>query len=1233
MDTRKINIIQCNLSRSNLAQHEFLQYLTANKYDIGIISEPYVGSTSDLRCPSGYNMFYTKLDPRPVKACIIVSNRLAALGMAQWSTPNLQIIKLECKISGQSWFIASTYLEPRNDPYNTINDIERFLIETSGDFRMLAGDFNGWHMSWGMNSEKNRGRIMNEIFTVNDLEVCNRGNTPTYVTAALGMVRSSCIDITVVSGCAAHIVENWHVDPSACPSSDHSAIEFTLNLSKYKYSNTTSDTTYRYNTTKANWENFKSLLNTRVVDSGLLEINLESADSTALEDIASRMTKIIQGVCDETLPRKGPGARPRPPWWSEQLDDMKRKVARTQTKLLRIKRRGTREEIDRAIRNYKDLKDEYTDMIRRESTKNFREFCSSQNQDNVWSLTNRLLKDTVKRRPATTVGLARACTKDSIHTADELLKHFYPSDTSETSPLQQHKRITMNTPPSSSDDLPFSEEEVIEYIQEMSGRKAPGWDHLTGDICEIFIKEYIKFITEFYNRCLKIGYFPSIWKKAITKVLPKPSKDDYSSLKAYRPIGLLPVFGKLLEKLLIKRINYHAYTTNNMNPNQFGFREQRSTVDALQSAIHFIKESKRQGKLVVAISLDIQAAFDHLWWPAVAFQLKKMNCPANLYNLILSYFEDRTSQLSILNSTATITNTRGCIQGSVCGPSLWNIVLDDLLAKNLPDGCRLQAFADDVLLICSASSINRLTEVMHDSLNTIIEWGSENKLIFSPEKTQALAFSPKARRAPLVINGNTINYSSSIKVLGIYIDDKLNFNEHIKYITSKAQKIFKRICIYIRPTWGVNCENIRTIYLRAIEPMLTYAAGLWGEAVLKQKNARLLNQVQRLIAIRAIHGFRTISHTAALAVAGFPPLTLKIRSLFKLNQIKKTRICEYLPHDVMLEPVVSVSELLHPAVRLTIQFESNFTQDDIEQHATPADINIFTDGSKYTENNTDCVGAAFVAYTNNNTILKTSKFKLHGVCTVFQAELFAINEACQWALKTNYNSTCIYSDSMSALLALKQRSSTNYLVQSIHGSLAKANDNNRIITFQWVKAHADLNGNEVADAAAKSAARSHLSMSYDYLPLSFAKNKLKEEYLKIWNDNYVESTTGQHTKDLCPDLISLTKVVNTFGLSFHMTQFLTGHGYHRKYLQRFHIIDDTNCPCGTNVQTLNHLIQNCPRFEKQRQEHRIISLMANVEPYDVKELISKESTSKSFNKLIKYIIDNLKEYNKQINNT
>ena len=633
---------------------------------------------------------------------------------------------------------------------------------------------------------------------------------------------------------------------------------------------------------------------------------------------------------------------------------------------------------------------------------------------------------------------------------------------------------------------------------------------------------------------------------------------------------MLPIFGKLLEKLFVRRLTYDARTRGVWSRKQYGFREQSSTVDALNNAIEKIREAKSGKQQVIAVSLDIKAAFDNAWWPSIFERLRRTQCPINIFKLIKSYFTGRAVSLTYGEAEFTKTMTRGCVQGSVCGPTFWNLVLDELLELPLPAGCQIQAFADDVLLLVSGEDTICVQDAANRALQAISNWGDSVKLTFSPTKTQAVPFTSDAVNANITMNGVQVPLSDRVKLLGVIIDKHLKFSDHVRAVVRKASNIFKNLCKFVRPTWCVHSENVSIIYKQVIEPIITYAAEVWGSAVQYDHVRRVLRSFQRTFAIRAIRGFHTISAVSALALARFTPLHLKIKEVHDIGRVKRTGVAPTIPDDIRLETRARPEDLLHPSKRRHISFLT--AKDQTEADALSSLTNIFTDGSKSDAG----VGAAFVVKHNGNTASR--KFKLNTLCSVFQAELLALSQALVWCVHHLETDATIFSDSLSGLNALSYPANTNQLVNECRKSLE---DIHFRIKFVWVKAHVGIAGNEEADAAAKAASISHSASAYNAFPLSLAKRIIRSNNFEEWAEEYANASTGSGTRQWFPRLLDVHRLMEVTEASFQLTQILTGHGFHKEYLHRFHITSDELCPCdGITTQSLDHLIKNCNRFAR-----------------------------------------------------
>ena len=194
---------------------------------------------------------------------------------------------------------------------------------------------------------------------------------------------------------------------------------------------------------------------------------------------------------------------------------------------------------------------------------------------------------------------------------------------------------------------------------------------------------------------------------------------------------MLPELGKLLEKLILKKLNETVLSGDRISDRQFWFRTGRSTEDALVDFRNIVQSSEENYAL--GIFFDTSGAFDNVLWPMILDGLRERNCPNNVYNLISSYFSETTVSLSWGGGeTVTKTTSRGCPQGSVLAPSCWNIVFDNLIRKlEGKIGKNVVVYADDLTVVIEGNSRDKLEKKGQEVVNMISEWCTSAGLQFS----------------------------------------------------------------------------------------------------------------------------------------------------------------------------------------------------------------------------------------------------------------------------------------------------------------------------------------------------------------------------------------------------------------------------------------------------------------------------------------------------------------------
>ena len=282
------------------------------------------------------------------------------------------------------------------------------------------------------------------------------------------------------------------------------------------------------------------------------------------------------------------------------------------------------------------------------------------------------------------------------------------------------------------------------------------------------------------------GIFPKEWRSGKLILIEKPGKPN--ARKAYRPICLLNTMAKLLEQIINKRLIEEAENKDAFAPTQFGFRKGRSTMDGIQAVQRIAEEIGRQpNKYVVMVTLDVKNAFNSAPWGGIIEQLNKIEISPYIIKLICSYLESRCL---LVGKNHKMDMTCGVPQGSVLGPTLWNLYYDDVLRLDVPDGTTIIGYADDLALVVSGENKDEIADNISWTIGRIENFMLKRGLQLAPHKTEMVVLQERRTIKEIsVIAGNVeITSQRSLKYLGIRIGHNMNMTEHMKSVAAKADK-------------------------------------------------------------------------------------------------------------------------------------------------------------------------------------------------------------------------------------------------------------------------------------------------------------------------------------------------------------------------------------------------------------------------------------------------------------
>jgi hypothetical protein len=816
---KNLNILQININGLNKKIDELSILATEQEIDILTIQETKLKTTS--KTPNLPNYTPVRLDRAHrdggglltyIRNDITFTNTKIPPNINTQST-EIQTIKIHLS-NHKHIHLTNIYIPPRdcNNPI-TDNDITNCLIYcTSLTNSIITADINAHHRTWYSPTTDHRGSLIADILLNSNHLILNH-DTPTRIPARDQQPTSP--DITTATD-NLHQNMTWKTIQEL--NSDHMPIKIELNT-KTKYRLIRHRHTYT-NYKKANWTEY-----TRQIENNLTDI----APPNDVHLANKIMTNLILSADKHYIPRGRIKDR------LKLLPENVRNEIKTRNRIRTADQHDERlhrinQEIDRDIQQYK------TNLWKEHLDKNWDH---RQNTQILWKtiagLSNKRPPQAYNR--TITFNDKIAITNKDI--AKAFNKQFINSSIHKTN-RQTDRKINNLT----GDPIDITIDNTMTAIQLTKNNNSTGPDNVNIKHLKHLGPKALDYMTKIFKISLNNNIIPQKWKLA--KIVPviKSNKDPGEGT-SYRPISLLSPIAKTLEKIIL------PYITNNIPiiPHQHGFKTKHSTITALHKINKHIVEgfnNKKPPARTIVVALDMSKAFDTVNSYKLINKLLNTDIPPIILKYIANYIKSRKAYTIYNNETSKQQQFKaGVPQGGVLSPTLFNVYTSDLPYP--PPNVKNVTYADDITIYASHTNYRIAQQTIQPYLKDIHDWTKTNDLKLNAGKTTTTLFTPDpaeySTELTLNIENTRLPTVKNPKILGLTLDPKLTYNEHIKQTTKKANKSLKILKTLTATKWGKQKETLINTYNAITRPVMEYASTIWAP-ITAQTNLNKLQIIQ-----------------------------------------------------------------------------------------------------------------------------------------------------------------------------------------------------------------------------------------------------------------------------------------------------------------------------------------------------------------------------------------------------
>jgi ribonuclease HI len=368
--------------------------------------------------------------------------------------------------------------------------------------------------------------------------------------------------------------------------------------------------------------------------------------------------------------------------------------------------------------------------------------------------------------------------------------------------------------------------------------RAPGPDGIHPDMLRRLPANGQVALCALINRSWHTGEVPALWRSGIIVPILKNAKPT-AEIKSYRPVTLLCCTSKVMERMVMARLDFWQRRAGLVPPEQAGFQAGRSTVDCIaqiaQPAFDALQARKLPSRSLL-VAVDLRAAFDRVWRGGLLEMLANAEVPGRWLRWLRSWMSDRRAAARWNNEVSKKRVFKaGVPQGSPLSPLLFVIFAAGAIAavRDAAPEVQVTVYADDITLVARHPLPTSAATMMQPALDALASWAATNEVKIAADKTEALVITShpnevNAKCHPrLTLNGSDLTYNPEPKILGVHFDSQLRFGPQARFAVAKLSSRINVLRALAGTDWGCDEDTLRSLYTGYARPGALYAGGVW----------------------------------------------------------------------------------------------------------------------------------------------------------------------------------------------------------------------------------------------------------------------------------------------------------------------------------------------------------------------------------------------------------------------